>query len=100
MELNLKGRTALSITGVIRGIGKAVALGLAAEGCHLHLAARNADTLHDLTATIGREFGVDVHEHVCDVADSASAPRLAAAAGAVDLLVNNAGAIHAAIWKR
>ena len=47
MELNLAGRTAL-ITGASQGIGYAIAKVLAAEGCHLHLAARNGAAMGEL----------------------------------------------------
>jgi len=42
MGLNLKSRRVL-VTGASRGIGFGVARSLAAEGCHLHLAARHAE---------------------------------------------------------
>ena len=44
MDLGLKGRVAL-ITGGSRGIGYGVARFLAAEGCHLHLVSRSAESL-------------------------------------------------------
>jgi NAD(P)-dependent dehydrogenase (short-subunit alcohol dehydrogenase family) len=39
MDLNLRGRRA-PVTGATKGIGLAIAQALAAEGCHVHLAAR------------------------------------------------------------
>ena len=44
MDLGLKQQTAL-VTGASQGIGRAIAIALAREGCHLHLAARNPEIL-------------------------------------------------------
>ena len=44
MELRLKNKAVL-ITGASKGIGLAVAEVFAAEGCHLHLAARNGEAM-------------------------------------------------------
>jgi NAD(P)-dependent dehydrogenase (short-subunit alcohol dehydrogenase family) len=92
MELGLKGRTAL-ITGGSRGIGFGAARTLAAEGCHLHLAARSAADLEAARRTITEVHAVDVTCHAMDLADSANVLALARACSDVDILVNNAGAI-------
>jgi NAD(P)-dependent dehydrogenase (short-subunit alcohol dehydrogenase family) len=92
MELGLKGRTAL-ITGGSRGLGYGVARLLAAEGCHLHLASRNAKDLETAKARIQDAHAVDVTCHALDLGSSANAAALGAACRNVDILVNNAGAI-------
>ena len=99
MDLNLKGRTAL-VTGASRGIGRGVAQLLAAEGCHLHLAARNAADLDSAREEITCAHGVQVHTHALDLAREANMIKLVARCGPVDILVNNAGAIpHATITE-
>src|SRR2546427_3425050 len=51
MDLGLKGKTVL-ITGGSKGIGLACAMSFAAEGCDLHLAARNRELLETVRRTI------------------------------------------------
>jgi 3-oxoacyl-[acyl-carrier protein] reductase len=92
MELDLKGRIAL-VTGGSRGIGFGVAQGLAAEGCHLHLASRSAEGLAAARSALVGAYGVNVTVHAMDLAKPENALALAGACGAVDILVNNAGAI-------
>jgi len=79
MDLQLNGRKAL-VTGASRGIGRAIALQLAAEGCDLALCARGLDSLQaladDLRAS-GRKVvtaAVDVsdEEAVADFVDTAA----------------------------
>ncbi len=94
MELGLKGRTAL-VTGASKGIGRAVAEGLAAEGCHLHLVSRTLADLEAAAAAIGEAHGVSVAVQALDLSDSGVIPALLETAGDVDILVNNAGAIPA-----
>ena len=74
------------VTGASSGIGDATARRLAAEGFHVHVAARRADRIETLAEEIG---GVAT---ACDVTDSSSVAALAEAVGPVlHVLVNNAG---------
>ena len=92
MDLHLKGKHAL-VTGASQGIGMAIAAALAAEGCHLHLAARNPQTLQALADRLHAEHGVQVHTHPADLSTAQGIQALAQACAEVDILVNNAGAI-------
>ena len=91
----LDGKVAL-VTGGNRGIGKAIARALAAEGAALTLAARGADALAQTAREIAAEFGVEVLDVPTDVADEAQVDALFASAqdrhGRLDILINNAGA--------
>lgn len=77
-------RTAL-VTGASSGIGLAVARALVARGYRVFGTSRNPDAI----ATASRLEGVDYL--ALDLTDEASIMACAAAAGAVDVLVNNAG---------
>jgi 3-oxoacyl-[acyl-carrier protein] reductase len=93
MDLGLRGKVAV-VTGASRGIGKAVAHSLLAEGSAVAICARNAERLdaavHELSEAGGRVFGVPT-----DVTDEAAVRKFVAAAletfGRIDILVNNAG---------
>lgn len=89
----LAGRTAL-ITGASRGIGRATAFELARQGAALVLTSRSAPALED-TAQQVRELGGEALTLVGDVRDDTFLARLAAAAPALDVLVNNAAAFAA-----
>jgi 3-oxoacyl-[acyl-carrier protein] reductase len=93
MDLGIAGRVAV-VTGASRGIGRAVAEALAAEGVALVLAARGAADLERTAAEIAAT-GADVIGVPADALDPDAAAALAAAAldrhGRVDVLVNNAG---------
>jgi 3-oxoacyl-[acyl-carrier protein] reductase len=92
MDLNLRGKTAL-ITGGSRGIGRAAAETLAAEGCKLVLVSRSASDLDAAKKAIEDAHGAGVRTDACDLADGTQVARLAAAFPDVDILINNAGAI-------
>ena len=91
MDLGLQDKVAL-IGGGSRGIGRAVALALAAEGCHLALAARGEEALRE-TAAEAEAAGVQALAVPCDLLRAGDAERFVSAAverfGRVDALVNS-----------
>ena len=92
MDLNLKGKLAL-ISGASRGIGRAVAEELGAEGCDLVLTSRTAADLDAVKAAVEKQNKVTVRTVAADLSDSATVSRLAKEFPAIDILINNAGAI-------
>jgi 3-oxoacyl-[acyl-carrier protein] reductase len=91
MDLKLKGKRAL-VTGASKGIGLAVARALAAEGCHLDIAARGVPALEQARDLLRQAApGIDVRIHEADLSRVADQERLAQACAGVDILVNNAG---------
>jgi 3-oxoacyl-[acyl-carrier protein] reductase len=93
VDLGLAHRAAI-VTGASRGIGRHVALGLAAEGCRVLLCARDRSALRAVEAEIDAAGGSAVSMAV-DVTDPSAADAVAAeclrAFGRLDILVNNAG---------
>jgi 3-oxoacyl-[acyl-carrier protein] reductase len=78
MDLELSGRVAL-IAGASRGIGRATAMALAAEGCRLVLSARGEDGLREV-ATAAEQAGAQTLAVPADVTQAADAERLVASA--------------------
>jgi 3-oxoacyl-[acyl-carrier protein] reductase len=93
MDLGLKGKVAL-ITGASQGIGKAIALTLADEGCHLAICARRKEAL-DSSAKEIRAKGVEILAIQSDVTKLEDNKNFVSQAakkfGRIDILVNNAG---------
>ncbi len=87
----LEGKTAL-ITGAARGIGKAIALKYASEGCNIAFTDLevNLDTEKEIAA-----LGVKAKSYASNAADFAQTEEVVAAVkeefGSIDILVNNAG---------
>jgi len=94
MDLELTDKVAV-ITGGTAGIGRAVADGLAAEGVHVVLCARDAAETEAAAQQIRDAFGVDARGVRADVTDPDDLDRLVEAVeetfGGADLLINNAG---------
>ena len=94
MDLGLKGRTA-AISGGSKGIGKAIARGLAKEGVHVVLMARGQEQLDKAADEIRKESGVKVLAVSADVANAesikAAADAAKAAFGSINIVINNAG---------
>src|SRR5438132_4207926 len=92
MELGLRRRKAL-VTGAWRGIGRACAEVLAADGCDVVLVSRTAADLEAARAAIVARHNVAVRFYPLDLSDSRNVDKLAAECSETDLLVNSAGAI-------
>jgi 3-oxoacyl-[acyl-carrier protein] reductase len=93
IKVDLSGSTAI-VTGASRGIGKAIALALAASGAKVACVARSADKLNETADEIAAAGGT-AEVHPCDVTDSEAVTKLveglAEKWGQVDVVVNNAG---------
>jgi len=94
---DLGGRRAL-VTGASRGIGRAIAVGLAALGADVVALARSTDGLAETVAASARKRGT-VSAHSADLSNPDSIERCVEATaeslGGIDILVNNAGTAHA-----
>jgi 3-oxoacyl-[acyl-carrier protein] reductase len=92
MDLQLSGKRAL-VLGASKGLGRAIAEGLALEGAEVVAAARNTAAIASWAAELG-EAGSRVSAVSLDLTDFASIESLIAdvvASGGVDILVNNSG---------
>jgi citronellol/citronellal dehydrogenase len=98
---SLQGRVAI-VTGASRGIGRAIALGLAKNGCHIVVAAKSTTPTEKLPGsiyTVAQEveaLGAQALPLQVDVRDAGRIEEMAVQTvqrfGRIDILVNNAGA--------
>ena len=95
MNLDLENRNCI-VMGGSRGIGRAIALGLAAEGANVAICARNERPLKEAETAI-LEKDVATYAGVCDVGDTTALANFLddarKALGSVDVLIHNASAL-------
>ena len=91
---SLKGKSAI-ITGGTKGLGLAMAAGLASAGAHVLLVSRKASDGDEAAAEIAAQYGVKAMTFAADVVDQAGMEAMAKFAyeafGSIDILVNSAG---------
>ena len=97
MELGLQGKVAI-ITGASKGIGKAIAEELAAEGVHVAICARSAAVLTEVAEALRQRTDVQALPVPADLSTLDGVHTLVRETlgrfGKVDILINNAGAIR------
>ena len=97
MDLQLAGKVAI-VTGASRGLGRAAAEALLAEGARVLLVARSVDQLEEVHRRHPEHSAVQQ----CDMRDMAAVASLASAAieafGRLDIVVNNAGIAPAGLF--
>jgi len=94
MELGLSGKVAL-VTGASRGIGRAIALSFAAEGCDVLVTGRDQAALEETAGEIrkrGRKAGVSAADLRNPGTEKALVEAVQREFGRLDILENNAGA--------
>src|SRR5919201_4637987 len=95
MDLGLKGKVAL-VTGGSKGIGKAVARGLAEEGAKVAICARTKSELDAAAAGLAKTTGGEIFPVPGDLTREADVEKIVESTigrfGRIDVLVNNAGA--------
>ena len=90
MDLGIKGRKAL-VCAASKGLGRASAFALAAEGCEVTITARGAEALERTAEEIRAATGATVKTVAGDITTEEGRAAALAACPAPDILVNNAG---------
>ena len=98
MDLGIKGRRAL-VCGASKGLGRACAEALAAEGVHLVITGRNADALARAVAELTARHGVEVVPAAGDITTDAGQESALAACPQPDILINNASGPPLGDWR-
>lgn len=102
MDLGLKGKVAL-VAAASKGLGRAIAEELAAEGASVVMCARGAEALEDAVKSISSSTGAEVVGVPADVSKPEDVTRVVLAAihrfSRVDILVTNAGGPPSAMFE-
>jgi len=97
MDLGIAGKRAL-VCASSKGLGRGCAEALAAAGVDLVMNARGADALEAAAEDIRAAYGVTVTTAAADITDAAARGTVLDAAGAIDILVTNAGGPPPGLW--
>ncbi|QNF35524.1 glucose 1-dehydrogenase [Adhaeribacter swui] len=93
-QFDLSGKVAI-VTGGSKGLGLAMAAGLASAGANIMLVNRNADEGAQAARELNQEFGVQAVSFSADITDQAQTEAMATNAmatfGQIDILINSAG---------
>jgi 3-oxoacyl-[acyl-carrier protein] reductase len=94
MDLGLKNKVAL-VAAASRGLGRAIAAELAAEGAALVICSRNAETINNTASEITKATGAEVLAQAADVSQADDVAHLVRSGierfGRIDILVTNSG---------
>jgi NAD(P)-dependent dehydrogenase (short-subunit alcohol dehydrogenase family) len=93
-QFDLTGKSAV-ITGGSRGLGYAMAAGLASAGAHIMIVNRNREEGENAAAQLGKDFGTKVMAYSADITSQLDTEAMAKMAfntfGKIDILINSAG---------
>ena len=98
MDLGIAGRTAL-VCGASKGLGRACAEALAAEGVNLVITGRSSEPLETAAAELRDRHGVAVTAAAGDITTDEGRAAALAACPAPDILINNAGGPPVGDWR-
>ncbi len=98
MDLGISGKRAL-VCASSKGLGRGCAEALAEAGVDLVLNARGAAALEATAAALRNAYGVKVTAVAADITSETGRAEVLAAAGAVDVLVTNAGGPPPGLWS-
>jgi 3-oxoacyl-[acyl-carrier protein] reductase len=98
MNLGIEGRTAL-VCAASKGLGKACAEALAAEGVNLVLTARTSEALEATAAELRTRYPVRITTAAGDIASDAGRAAALEACPTPDILINNAGGPPVGDWR-
>ncbi|ETA51553.1 SDR family oxidoreductase [Ponticoccus alexandrii] len=98
MDLGIRGKRAL-VSASSKGLGRGCAEALAEAGCDLVMNARGAEALEETAQAIRDRFQVSVTTVAADIVSEQGRAEVLEAAGAIDILVTNAGGPPPGLWS-